>query len=544
MKIALAQINTTVGDVAGNTDRAIRAIKVAARGGAELVVLPELTVSGYPPQDLVERSVFIDANDFAVEKIARAARGIWAVVGHVADVHAHSGRLVANAASVVRDGEIVARRDKTLLPNYDVFDEMRHFRPARSNEPVEIGELKVGVTICEDAWNDPHFWPRQMYDHDPIAPLVGAGVDLLVNLSASPFAGGKQNLRRAMLGSLAKHHGVPLAFTNLVGGNDQLVFPGRSIFFDAEGRIVAEGASFEEDLVIVDSEQAGLGHPPIPHPVEEVWSALVLGLRDYARKCGFKQAVMGLSGGIDSALTAVLAAEALGSQNLTALFMPAEFTTDQSREDAVALAENVGCPYHEVPIDDIRLHMEQTLAPLFADTERGVAEENVQARLRGTIVMAYSNKFGALPLATGNKSELAVGYCTLYGDMVGGLAVIGDVPKTMVYQLSEYANRDGEVIPQSVLTKAPSAELKHDQIDQDSLPPYDLLDAILERYIEQNMESSQIIDAGFDAETVRRVLRMVDRAEYKRRQAPITLRVSSRAFGSGRRLPVAQRWPR
>jgi NAD+ synthetase len=466
------------------------------------------------------------------------------VVGHVGHIEASAGRLAANSASVVREGQVLARRDKTLLPNYDVFDEMRHFRPAPENEPVDLDGLRLGVTVCEDAWNDPHFWPRQLYDHDPVAELASRGIDLLVNVSASPFAGGKQKLRRDMLGALARRHGVPVAYTNLVGGNDQLIFPGRSIFFDADGRIVAEGASFKEDMVVVDLEAGGLGAPPTPHPEEEVWQALVLGLKDYTRKCGFHRAVMGLSGGIDSALTAAIAVEALGAENVTTIFMPSEFSSEQSRIDAEELAQNLGVEFHSVTIDEMRVRMDEALAPMFEDTERGVAEENVQARLRGTIVMAYSNKFGALPLATGNKSELAVGYCTLYGDMVGGLAVIGDVPKTMVYRLCNYVNRQEELIPESILTKPPSAELKPDQTDQDVLPPYDLLDAILERYIEQNQECDQIVDAGFDPETVRAVLRMVDRTEYKRRQAPITLRVSSRAFGPGRRLPVAQRWPR
>jgi NAD+ synthetase len=544
VRIALAQINTTVGDIPGNTDRVIDAICRAAEQDAELVVLPELAISGYPPQDLVEREAYVDANEAALEKVAQAAKGIWAVVGHVGRNKGGTGRPAANSASVVRDGEVLARRDKTLLPNYDVFDEMRHFRPAEDNEPVDLGELCLGVTICEDAWNDPHFWPRQLYDHDPVTELVSRGADLVVNLAASPFAGGKQNLRREMLAALAGRHGVPVAYTNLVGGNDQLIFPGRSIFFDSTGRIVAEGASFREDMVLVDTDEKGLGQPPGHHPEQEVWEALLLGLQDYARKCGFHSAVMGLSGGVDSALTAALAVEALGAENVTALFMPTEFSSEQSRIDAEDLAENLGIELHTVPIDEMRRQMEASLEPMFRDTERGVAEENVQARLRGTIVMAYSNKFGALPLATGNKSELAVGYCTLYGDMVGGLAVIGDVPKTMVYRLCDYVNRDAEVIPESILTKPPSAELKPDQTDQDVLPPYDLLDAVLERYIEQNQECAEIVDAGFDPETVRMVLRMVDRAEYKRRQAPITLRVSSRAFGPGRRLPVAQRWPR
>jgi NAD+ synthetase len=544
MKIALAQINPIVGDVAGNTRLAADAVRRAAGLGAELVLLPELALSGYPPMDLAERRQFLLANERAVEEVAGAARGLYAVVGHLARVEGPGGKPAANAASVVRDGQVLARRDKTLLPSYDVFDESRYFRPAAANEPVQVGPLSVGVTICEDAWNDEQFWPARLYERDPVADLAARGVDLIVNIAASPFAAGKQGLRRSMLGALARRHGVPLAYVNLVGGNDQLVFPGRSAFFDAAGRIVGEGASFQEDLVIVDGDAVGPARPPECDAIEEVWRALRLGLRDYARKCGFTSAVLALSGGVDSALTAAIAADALGPENVMTVFMPTAFSSQQSRTDAEQVAENLGVKLTIVPIEDLRTGTEAALAPLFAGTERGVAEENVQARIRGSVVMAYANKFGSLPLATGNKSELAVGYCTLYGDMVGGLAVIGDVPKTMVYRLCQYANRDAEVIPRSVMEKPPSAELKPDQTDQDVLPPYELLDAILERYVEQNQEADEIIAAGFDAATVARVLGMVDRAEFKRRQAPMTLRVTSRAFGFGRRLPIAQRWQR
>jgi len=544
MKIALAQINTIVGDVPGNTRRVIDAVGRAAAMGAEFVVLPELAISGYPPLDLIDRPAFIAANEKAVRDVAEAVGDVYVAVGHVAEVDSPSGKPAANAASLVRDGRILGRRTKMLLPDYDVFDESRYFRPAAVNQPLTVGGLRVGLTICEDAWNDRGFWEQAAYDRDPVEELTSDGIDLLVNMSASPFTAGKQSLRRAMLAATAKRYAVPVAYANMVGGNDQLVFPGRSIFVDAAGRIVAEGASFEENIVVVDSDATG-GDTPPPHDMpEEVWKALRLGVRDYARKCGFRRAVLALSGGIDSALTAAIAADALGPENVTTIFMPTTFSSEQSRVDAEDVARNLGVEFVTIPIEELRTATEKAVAPVFAGTDRGVAEENIQARIRGGLVMAFANKFGVLPLATGNKSELAVGYCTLYGDMVGGLAVIGDVPKTMVYALSRYANRHGEVIPRSTMEKAPSAELKPDQTDQDVLPPYDLLDAVLERYIEQNQEFPEIVDAGYDAETVRRILTMVDRAEFKRRQAPLALRVTSRAFGFGRRLPIAQRWPR
>jgi NAD+ synthetase len=545
MKVALAQINTTVGDVEGNVRKVVAAIHEAAARGAQMVVLPELTLSGYPPQDLVERPAFVEANRQGLRRVAAAAHGIYAVVGHVGRAPTQTGKLAANCASVVRDGKVLCRRDKTLLPAYDVFDESRLFQPAADNEPVVLGDLKAGVTICEDTWNDRYFWERRMYETDPIEKLAAAGIDLLLNISASPFSVGKQQFRRAMLSASARRHAVPLAYVNLVGGNDQLIFDGRSIMFDAQGRIVAEGAAFREELLVVDTGQAGAPEPPPTlTEVEEIWQALNLGLADYVRKCGFKKVVLGLSGGVDSAVTACIAASALGPENVTALFMPTLFTSELSYADARAVARNLGIEYHAVPVEELRLSFERALEPVFRGTERGIAEENIQARIRGTLIMAYSNKYGHLPLATGNKSELGAGYCTLYGDMVGGLAVIGDVPKVMIYQLAHYINRDRTLIPRTIIERPPTAELKPNQTDQDVLPPYELLDAILNLYIEQNKEYDEIVAAGYDPDIVRRVLLMVDRAEYKRRQAPITLRVTSKAFGPGRRLPVAQNWAR
>ncbi|MHC4591110.1 MAG: NAD+ synthase [Planctomycetota bacterium] len=544
MKIALAQTNSTVGDVAGNTGRTLRAIGGAAAAGAEMVVLPELALSGYPPQDLVQRPAFIEANEAAVHQVAEGARGIWAVVGYVGLAAKGSGRLAANSAAVLRDGQLLERRDKTLLPTYDVFDEQRHFQAACCNRPLQLGTVAIGLTICEDAWNDRSFWKRPLYERDPVEKLAESGIDILLNLSASPFAAGKQQFRREMLAATARRHGVPLVYVNLVGGNDQLIFDGRSMVFGPHGQLVAEAGAFREDLLVIDTaRQTSATRPELVEEVEETYLALDLGLRDYVRKCGFKKAVLALSGGVDSAVTAAIAAGALGPGNVTALYMPTTFSSDQSRCDAEAVASNLGIELVSVPIEDIRTCSERALTPLFEGTERGVAEENVQARIRGMLVMAYANKFGHLPLATGNKSELAVGYCTLYGDMVGGLAVIGDVPKTMVYRIARHLNSEGEVIPRSVLEKAPTAELKPDQTDQDVLPPYEVLDEILNLHIEQNLELADIVKEGFEAETVSQVLTLVDRAEFKRRQAPITLRVTAKAFGPGRRLPVAQNWP-
>lgn len=543
MKIALAQINTTVGDLRGNARRAADAVRRAADRGAELVLLPELTICGYPPQDLVQRSAFLEANEEAVGEVARAARGVYAVVGHAGRTRTEHGKPAANCASLVRDGEVVERREKSLLPTYDVFDEARYFQPAVRNLPVHLGPTPVGLTICEDAWNDPEFWEQRRYESDPVEVVAAAGVEFIVNIAASPFSSGKQEFRERMLATSARRHGVPLFYVNLVGGNDQLIFDGGSLAIDARGRTIAEAAHFEEDMLVVDSEAQG-GSEPADRPGEPelTWRALVLGLRDYARKCGFGTGVVALSGGIDSAVTVVLAAEALGPQNVTPLFLPSRFTQAQSRRDAEAIAANLGLNLHTISIERLRTFAGDLLDPLFQRTEPGVAEENIQARLRGMLVMAYCNKFGALPLATGNKSELAVGYCTLYGDMVGGLAVIGDVPKTRVYELARYANRNGQVIPESVLTRPPSAELKPDQQDQDTLPPYELLDEILDLYIHRDMEMEEIVEQGFDRDLVTEVLRMVDAAEFKRRQAPITLRVTAKAFGWGRRLPVAENW--
>jgi len=467
------------------------------------------------------------------------------VVGAVSINEEGRGNPLRNSAVVLRNGEVTDIHHKTLLPAYDVFDERRYFEPATDNHPVRLGDRQVGLTICSDAWASYEAEVGSDYGVDPVGDLCRQGAELIINISASPFSVGKQRMRRQMLGTSARRHGVPLLYVNLVGGNDQIIFDGRSLAIDAEGRVVAQGAAFEEDLLVVQIDQLGGREPPPDiDPVEELWGALVLGLRDYARKCGFGGSVLGLSGGVDSALTAAIAAEALGPRNVTALFMPTRFSSERSRRDAEAVAANLGVGLHCIPIEDLRTGMEEALAPFFEGTQRGAAEENIQARMRGTIVMAFANKYGLLPLATGNKSELAVGYCTLYGDMVGGLAVIGDVPKTMVYRLSRHANRRREVIPQAVLDRPPSAELKPDQTDQDVLPPYEVLDPILNLYIEQNLELDRIVQEGFEPETVRAVLGMVDRAEFKRRQAPITLRVTHKAFGLGRRLPVAQNWHR
>jgi len=413
MKVAFAQVNTTVGDVQGNLRRAEHAIREATERGADLLLLPELTLSGYPPQDLAERPAFLRANEEAVRELTAFATDVAVVVGHLASASSRTGKRATNSASVLQGGRILQRRDKMLLPNYDVFDEMRHFQPAEANVPFDLDGLPIGLTICEDAWNDERFWPQRLYERDPVAELVRAGARLIVNIAASPYAAGRQDLRRRMLSAMASGHGVPIAYLNLVGGNDQLIFEGRSLFVDARGRVAAEGAAFREDMMVVDVEQAGSPTPPSePHMVEDVWRALILGLHDYARKCGFRRVVFGMSGGVDSALTAAIAAQALGPRNVIALFMPSRVSSELSRTDAEAVARNLGVDFRTIPIDGIHRAFEGALAPLFKGTEPGIAEENVQARIRGNLVMALANKFGILPLATGNKSELAVGYCS------------------------------------------------------------------------------------------------------------------------------------
>ena len=542
MKIALAQINTTVGDFSANEAKIAAAYKRGVEAGAELVVCPELSVCGYPPRDLLSKREFLPANWATIQRLAGATGGTGLLVGYAGASDKRPGREATNSAALLQNGSVLALRHKTLLPTYDVFDEDRYFEPATENLPVTFNGQKIGITICEDIWNDEDFWKDRRYPANPAVELVQGGAMLLLNLSASPWHLGKNRFRRAMLSNLAAKTKRPLLYCNLVGGNDELVFDGASLVFTQTGHLAAEGALFGEDFFVVDTASLHPLDPKKTEDEEKVYRALVLGLRDYLHKCGFKSAVLGLSGGIDSALTAVIAAEALGPENVRGVSLPSQFSSRGSLEDAELLARKLAIQYDVIPIQTAFEAVKAQLQSVFAKRKEDTTEENIQARLRGVFLMAMSNKFGSLLLTTGNKSELAVGYCTLYGDMCGGLAVISDVPKTMVYRLANWVNRESEIIPAASITKPPSAELRPNQSDQDSLPPYDVLDAILEQYVVQFKSPAEIIKSGFDEATVRRVVRLIDANEYKRRQAAPGLKVTSKAFGVGRRIPIAQRY--
>ncbi len=544
MKIALAQINPTVGAFEGNAARMLDAYERAAGRGAELVVYPELAVTGYPPKDLLDLPDFIRRNVAALERLAARMTGPGAVIGYVQPAQAGGGKGLYNAAALVDGGRIVSRHYKSLLPTYDVFDEARHFEPAREARVAEFRGRRLAITICEDIWNSSLYeaLPRRLYERDPLEELGDQGMDLLIHVAASPYSMGKRGLKAQMYQAVARRWGVPLAHVNQVGGNDNLIFDGWSNVWNGEGAVVAQAAEFEEDLVLWDTEDASPGGPPqsLDDTDQTLYRALLLGIRDYVHKCGFKRVLIGLSGGIDSALTALLAADALGPENVVGVSMPSRFSSDHSRDDAHELAERLGIECHGVPIEPICESFLAQLEPLFAGTELGIAEENIQSRARGNILMAISNKFGWLVLSTGNKSEMAVGYCTLYGDMSGGLSVLADVLKTRVYSLARWINRDGERIPASTITKVPSAELRPDQADTDSLPPYETLDPIIAAYVEEHLGPDQIIARGHDEATVRRVVRMIDRSEFKRRQAAPCLKLTAKAFGTGRRMPIAR----
>ena len=541
MKIALGQINPTVADFQGNADKIIEFSRRAQAAGAGMILFPELSVCGYPPRDLVERDSFVTHNRESVERIASETRGIAVICGLVTPAQAETGKSVMNSAALLKDGRIAFLQSKMLLPTYDVFDEMRNFAAARSQVLFPFCGKQMALTICEDAWNDKHYWNRRLYTFDPVEALIHAGGNFLLNISASPFWWGKRKVRQDMLATIARSYRVPVAMVNQVGGNDSLVFDGSSLVISPAGDVIAQGKTFEEDLVLFDSDSlTGDMHEQIAGEEATVYAALVLGTRDYVRKCGFKQVIIGLSGGIDSALTAVIAVDALGAENVIGVGMPGPYSSQGSIDDARSLAQNLGIRFELLCITDIFESYRKTLKGVFAARKDDITEENIQSRIRGALLMALSNKFGAIVLSTGNKSELGVGYCTLYGDMVGGLAVISDVPKTLVYKLSHYVNSRRPVIPQASLDKAPSAELRPDQKDSDTLPPYDVLDAILEDYVEDSRPAEQIAaDHGFDLELVRRVIRMVERAEYKRQQAAPGLKITAKAFGYGRRFPIA-----
>ena len=541
VKIALGQINPTVGDFSGNASKIVDFARRAQADGAGLILFPELSICGYPPRDLVDRPSFVARNREFAERIAAQTAGIAVICGLVTPAHANTGKTVMNSAALLMEGKVAFIQSKMLLPTYDVFDEMRNFAPAKSQELFSFCGNRMALTICEDAWNDKAFWAKRLYTVDPVESLIQAGGNFVLNISASPFWIGKREFRREMLASIARQHKVPVALVNQVGGNDSLVFDGSSIVLDRDGKVIAQGRSFEEDLIYFDSQKlSGEMHEQIAGDEASAYAALVLGTRDYMHKCGFQKAIVGLSGGIDSALTAVIAADAVGPENVIGVGMPGPYSSKGSIDDASALAKNLGIRFELISIDPAYVAYRQMLQGVFSGQGEDVTEENLQSRARGMTLMALSNKFGAIVLSTGNKSELGVGYCTLYGDMAGGLAVISDVPKTLVYRLSEYVNSGRPVIPQATIEKPPSAELRANQKDSDSLPPYDVLDAVLEDYVEDSHSVEQISsERGFDIEVVRRVVRMVDRSEYKRQQAAPGLKISPKAFGYGRRFPIA-----
>ena len=562
MKIALIQINPVIGDFSYNGSRIEYWAGQAKEQGCDLAIFPELALCGYPPQDLLERSSFIADHEAAFVKLVKGIGGIGVLCGHLEHHTGGTGKPLHNSASLFEDGRILFTARKRLLPAYDVFDETRYFEHGGSSVPIQYKGLSLGITVCEDIWNDKGSFPQQFYGVDPVSELVdnlrssGKNIDLLINISASPFQIGKEAIKQEIFTRVCRNNQLPLIYVNQVGGQDSLLFDGWSLAMDQEGTVAARAARFAEDMVTVDTDSwHGEIHGKIPaeiaakdNEVESVFDALVLGVQDYAAKCGFSAGVLGLSGGIDSAVTCAIACQALGPENVMGVAMPSPYSSQESVEDAEQLAGNLGCRYEAIPITAAFSAVKESLQPVFAKQpsepagKPDVTEQNIQARIRGNLLMALSNKYGSLLLSTGNKSEMAVGYCTLYGDMSGGLAVIADVPKILVYKLAEFINREQELIPARTITKPPSAELAPEQLDQDDLPPYEMLDPILKAYLEENKGTDEIVASGFDRQVVEDVVRRIKINEYKRKQAPIGLKVTSKAFGYGRRYPTAQNY--
>jgi NAD+ synthase/NAD+ synthase (glutamine-hydrolysing) len=543
VKIALAQINPTIGDFTGNIEKILDFTRRAAEGSADLVLFPELSVCGYPPADFLDKPSFIARSEEAIAEIAQATADlpIASVVGYVTHAPVGTGKRVMNSAALLRGGETAFAQSKMLLPFYDVFDEQRYFAPAEKQHLVHFCGKRAALTICEDAWNDKNFWHKRLYGVDPVEELMREGGDLILNISASPYWRGKRRTRREMLAAIARHHQAPVVMVNQVGGNDSLVFDGSSLVLAPDGSVMAQAKSFEEDLVFCDlATGTGDVHPQTDNVDEAIYNALVLGTRDYVRKCGFSKVLIALSGGIDSALVAAIAVDALGKENVTGIGMPSPYSSAGSIDDSRKLAANLGIRFEIIAISDLFAGYGKALEPLFAGLKPDITEENIQSRIRGSLLMALSNKFNALVLTTGNKSEMSVGYSTLYGDMVGALAVIGDLVKTRVYDLCRFVNRNGERIPVAILEKPPSAELRPDQKDTDSLPPYEVLDPILEAYVERYETPEEIAaKQKVDLQLVRKVVKLVERSEYKRQQAAPVLKVTMKAFGPGRRFPIA-----
>jgi NAD+ synthase (glutamine-hydrolysing) len=550
MKIALAQLNPTIGDLKGNAAQILKTAQELSPQGVNLLLTPELSLCGYPPRDLLLNANFIAEMERELHQLAQdLPPNLTVLIGLATpnpDFTITGGKPLFNSIALLTAGKVQNIFHKRLLPTYDVFDENRYFTSGTEANYFTLEEIKIGVTVCEDLWNDEDFWGKRSYLTNPIAELAELNIDLSVNLSASPFSLGKPQLRRSILKHVATKYDRPILYVNQVGANDDLIFDGASMGFDRSGELICQGKAFDRDITIVEFDRTKRDLKPstiepVPDcPDAEVWAALVLGVRDYLRKCGFQKVILGLSGGIDSALVAAIAAEAIGADNVLGVLMPSPYSSDHSVTDAIAVAANLGIKTETIPIGELMQGFDRALEPLFRDTEFGLAEENIQSRIRGNLLMAMSNKFGYLLLSTGNKSEMAVGYCTLYGDMNGGLSVIADVPKMRVYSLCNWLNREREIIPHQIITKPPSAELKPGQVDQDSLPPYEILDAILEAIVCHHRSAAQIVASGYEAGIVDRVIKLVNRAEFKRRQAPPGLKITDRAFGTGWRMPIAR----